>query len=61
MTVPWYGLLPFVALLAAIATFPLMSRTRHLWEKRRFQLLVALVLGVPMARLGLVARRAGPR
>jgi len=49
MTVPWYGLLPFAALLAAIATFPLMSRTRHLWEKRRFQLLVALVLGVPMA------------
>lgn len=48
-TVPWYGLVPFVALLAAIATFPLMSRTRHLWEKRRFQLLVALVLGVPMA------------
>lgn len=49
MTVPWYGLLPFVALLGAIATFPLMSRTRHLWEKRSFQLLVALVLGVPMA------------
>ena len=48
MKVPWYGLLPFVALLAAIATFPLMSRTKHLWEKRRFQLLVALVLGVPM-------------
>lgn len=49
MTVPWYGLLPFVALLAAIATFPLMSHTKHLWEKRRFQLLLALVLGVPMA------------
>jgi Na+/H+ antiporter NhaD/arsenite permease-like protein len=49
MTVPWYGLLPFVALLAAIATFPLMSRTKHLWEKRRFQLLVALLLGIPMA------------
>jgi Na+/H+ antiporter NhaD/arsenite permease-like protein len=49
MTVPWYGLLPFAALLAAIATFPLMARTRHLWEKRRFQLLVALFLGVPMA------------
>jgi len=48
MTVPWYGLLPFVALLAAIATFPLMSRTKHLWEKRSFQLSVALVLGVPM-------------
>lgn len=48
MTVPWYGLLPFVALLAAIATFPLMSGTKHLWEKRPFQLLVALVLGVPM-------------
>lgn len=49
MTIPWYGLLPFTALLAAIATFPLMSRTRHLWEKRRFQLLVALALGIPMA------------
>lgn len=49
MKVPWYGLLPFVALLAAIATFPLMSATKHLWEKRRFQLLLALVLGVPMA------------
>ena len=49
MTVPWYGILPFAALLAAIATFPLMSRTKHLWEKRSFQLLVALVLGVPMA------------
>lgn len=49
MTVPWYGLLPFVALLAAIATFPLMSPTKHLWEKRRFQLSVALALGVPMA------------
>lgn len=49
MTVPWYGLLPFVALLAAIATFPLMPATKHLWEKRRFQLLLALVLGVPMA------------
>ncbi|MCL4807823.1 MAG: sodium:proton antiporter [Thermoanaerobaculia bacterium] len=49
MTIPWYGLLPFAALLAAIATFPLMSRTRHLWEKRRFQLLVALALGIPMA------------
>lgn len=48
MTVPWYGLLPFAALLAAIATFPLMPATKHLWEKRRFQLLLALVLGVPM-------------
>ena len=48
MTIPWYGLLPFAALLAAIATFPLMSRTKHLWEKRTFQLLVSLVLGIPM-------------
>lgn len=48
MTVPWYGLLPFMALLAAIATFPLMPATKHLWEKRRFQLLVALALGIPM-------------
>jgi Na+/H+ antiporter NhaD/arsenite permease-like protein len=49
MNVPWYGILPFAALLAAIATFPLMHATRHLWEKRRFQLAVALVLGLPMA------------
>ena len=49
MTVPWYGVLPFAALLAAIATFPLLPGTKHLWEKRLFQLAVALALGVPMA------------
>ena len=49
MTVPWYGILPFAALLAAIATFPLMPRTRHLWERRGFQLLLSLSLGLPMA------------
>lgn len=49
MLVPWWSILPFVALLACIATFPLMHWTAHLWEKRSFQLAVALVLGVPMA------------
>ncbi len=49
MTVPWWGLLPFAVLLGCIATFPLLPATRHLWEKRRFQLAIALVLGLPMA------------
>ena len=48
MKVPWYGLLPFTALLAAIATFPLIPATKPFWEKRRFQLVVSLALGAPM-------------
>ncbi len=47
--VPWWGVLPFAGLLACIATFPLLSATRHLWHKLWFQLAVALAFGVPMA------------
>ena len=49
MQYPWWSMLPFVAMLAGIAVLPLLSRTRHLWEKPRVQLGFALVLGLPVA------------
>ncbi|MFT3888116.1 MAG: sodium:proton antiporter [Arachnia sp.] len=49
MTYPWWSMLPFVALLASIAILPLSARTSHLWERRPFQLALALALGVPVA------------
>lgn len=49
MQIPWWGVVPFVALLACIATLPLFERTGHLWERRGFQLAVALSLGGPVA------------
>ena len=59
MLVPWWSILPFAALLACIATFPLMHRTAHLWEKRSFQLAVALALGLPMAAWMWLAGESG--
>lgn len=49
MLVPWRGLIPFVIMLASIAVLPLLHRTAHLWENVRFQLALALVLGMPVA------------
>lgn len=49
MTVPVWGLIPFVCMLLAIAVFPLIPALGHFWEKPRNQLLVALVLGLPVA------------
>ncbi len=40
---PW--ILPFVALLLAIAILPLLPKTAHWWEHNRSKLTVALVLG----------------
>jgi Na+/H+ antiporter NhaD/arsenite permease-like protein len=57
--VPWWSILPFAALLACIATFPLISWTSHLWEKRPFQLAVALALGLPMAAWMWLAGESG--
>lgn len=48
MVVPWYGILPFAALLACIAILPLIPATEKLWEKNWFQLTVALFFGLPM-------------
>ena len=49
MDVPWWGLIPFVAMLGAIAVFPLVPATAHRWEQPRYQLGLALALGVPVA------------
>ena len=49
MTYPWWSIIPFVLMLASIAIMPLSARTSHLWESQKFQLGVALVLGLPVA------------
>lgn len=49
MTVPAWGLIPFVLMLLSIAIFPLIPATAHHWERPRNQLAVALVLGLPVA------------
>lgn len=49
MTYPWWSMLPFVAMLAAIAILPLLPHTAHHWEKRAVQLGLALALGIPVA------------
>lgn len=49
MEVQWWSILPFVAMLVTIAVAPLIPATAEAWEKQRVQLLVALVLGVPVA------------
>ncbi|WP_040157809.1 sodium:proton antiporter [Nigerium massiliense] len=48
-TVPWWGILPFVAMLACIAILPLVPSLEHHWERNSVKLVVALVLGVPVA------------
>lgn len=47
-SLPFWSCVPFVLLLLCIAVFPLIPATRHLWEKRRVQLAVALILGLPV-------------
>ncbi|EPH06271.1 hypothetical protein HMPREF1531_00921 [Propionibacterium sp. oral taxon 192 str. F0372] len=47
--VPWWGIIPFVIMLLSIALMPLIPATAHRWEDWRFQLGVALILGVPTA------------
>ena len=47
--VPWYSVLPFVAMLACIAVLPLIPKTAHYWERNSVQLAVALTLGIPVA------------
>lgn len=49
MTVPAWGLIPFVLMLLSIAIFPLVPAAAHFWERPRNQLIVALLLGVPVA------------
>lgn len=49
MEVQWWSILPFMVMLLTIALAPLIPATAEAWEKQRVQLLVALVLGVPVA------------
>ncbi|USQ76642.1 sodium:proton antiporter [Ornithinimicrobium cryptoxanthini] len=49
MEVQWWSILPFVTMLLCIALAPLIPAAAHHWEHQRVQLLVALVLGVPVA------------
>jgi Na+/H+ antiporter NhaD/arsenite permease-like protein len=55
-TLPLYSVLPFVAMLLAIAVFPLWLP--HWWESNRSKLVVAAVLGAPVLVLYL-ARQPG--
>lgn len=49
MEIPWWSLLPFVAMLGSIAVLPLIPATAHRWESNRVQLALALTLGLPVA------------
>lgn len=46
---PWWGLLPFVAMLLSIALLPLIPATSTWWGRHRNQLGLALGLGLPVA------------
>jgi len=45
----WWMAVPFVVMLVCIAALPLIPATHQRWEKPRNQLLVALILGLPVA------------
>jgi len=49
MTIPWWGLIPFIIMLGSIAILPLVPATKHWWEKNSSKLVVALGLGLPIA------------
>lgn len=49
MQIPWWGLLPFITMLAAIAILPLLKVTAPLWERNLAKLAIALTLGIPVA------------
>ncbi|GAA1842404.1 hypothetical protein [Brevibacterium marinum] len=49
MAVAWWSILPFALLLACIAVLPLIPATEKIWDRNLVKLVVALVLGVPIA------------
>lgn len=51
---PAYAVLPFVAMLVAIAVCPLWLP--HWWERNRHKLLLSCALGLPVAGVYLVQR-----
>lgn len=48
-TLGWYTVIPFAVMLLCIAVLPLVPATEHWWDKNSNKLLVALLLGVPVA------------
>lgn len=49
LPIPWWGLIPFVVMLACIAILPLVPATEHAWESNKVKLGVGLLLGVPVS------------
>ncbi len=49
LSISWLAILPFSLMLGIIAVFPLWEKTTHSWEKNSFKLLLALLLGIPVA------------
>lgn len=57
---PWWGLVPFAALLGSMATFPLLPGLREWWKSGWFQLGVSLTAGLPAGLwMWFVGNRAG--
>ena len=54
-TLPFYSTLPFIAMLLAIATFPLWIP--HWWERNQNKLVVSCALGLPILGLYLIRDR----
>lgn len=48
-TLGWYTVVPFVVMLLSIAVLPLIPATAGWWDKNRNKLIIALVLGIPVA------------
>lgn len=59
MHVEWWSILPFVALLLCIAVLPLIPATEKAWDRNLVKLIVALVLGVPIALWFILAGHQG--
>lgn len=49
MVVAWWSIIPFVLLLGCIAVLPLIPATEKIWDRNLVKLIVALVLGIPIA------------
>lgn len=49
MVVAWWSIIPFVLLLGCIAVLPLIPATEKIWDRNLVKLIVALILGVPIA------------
>src|SRR5699024_2411249 len=54
MVVAWWSIIPFVLLLGCIAVLPLIPSTEKIWDRNLVILIVALVLGIPIAEWFLI-------